>query len=107
MEVTMEFHLLVDGQIVRNRGQRPESRLPRGLEYIDGALVSGAVIAVGDHAAPGEKIPVALCDGGGLPAGAEVALHEVDATLDFAFVLGRSRPAGRDEEAVVLSELRV
>ncbi len=72
------------------------------------ALLGRAVDTnTGDLLNPGEKPLVRLRDVPERAGGEEVALDVAHARLDLALVPRRPRPAGRDQEAVVLGEVPV
>jgi hypothetical protein len=62
--------------------------------------------AAGGLDTPAEQMAVAVVEIAKVAAGQGVAFDVVDPTLfDLAFVLGRPRPTGGDEKAVVLGAL--
>src|SRR5207249_1403001 len=68
----------------------------------------GKCATTGGLHAPAQEMAIALVDVAEGAARQRVAFDVMDAALlDLAFVLGRPRPTGRDEEAVVLGALAI
>ncbi len=107
--VGVEFGALPLDQLPGGQGQGPERRALELIENLQRAPLGRAVYApAGGLHAPAQEMAIALADVAEGAAGKRVALDVVDpALLDLAFVLGRPRATGRDEEAVVLGAVAV
>ena len=100
---------LPDGQVIGRSRQRGEHCLFRRLKTHQWLLVGRPVLAqAGGRIAPNLHVLVGLRHGGWLTTGQEVAFDVVDASLfHFALVSGCGRPAGSNQETVVLGALPV
>ena len=107
--VGVELGLLPLGELPGRERQREQRRALEPIEDLEGDLLDGAVeAAAGDLDAPAQEMTIAVVDVAEGAAGQGVALDVVDAALlDLPFVLGRARPTGRDEKAVVLGALAI
>ncbi len=107
--VGVELGPLPLGQLPGRQGQRPQGRALDLLEDLQRDLLDRAVDAApGGLDAPAQQVAIAVVDVAEGAAGQGVALDVVDAALfHLAFVLGRARPTGRDEKAVVLGALAI
>ena len=96
-------------QVVGGLGKRTEVRLLGLLKAQQGWLSGGAMDALsGGGQTPLTNILVGLRERGGCATPEEIARDIVHAALfDLAFVLGRARATGSDEEAVMLGTLAV
>jgi hypothetical protein len=107
--VGVELGLLPLGELPGREREREQRRALEAIEHLEGDLLGGAVeAAAGDLEAPAEEMAIAVVEVAEGAAGQGVALDVVDAALfDFPFVLGRARPTGCDEKAVVLGALAI
>ena len=107
--VAVQLGLLPLSKLPGRNRQRPQGGVLHLIEERQRDLLDGAVHApAGDLQAPAQEMTIAVVQIAERAASQGVALDVMDpALLHLAFVLGRARPAGRDEEAVVLGALAV
>src|SRR5438093_774328 len=107
--VGVKLGLLPLGELPGRQRQGEQGRALEPLEELERDLLDGAVDApAGDLEAPAQQMAIAVGEVPEGAAGQGVAFDVVDPTLlHLAFVLGRARPTGRDEEAIVLGALAI
>ncbi len=109
MAIAVERDQLPRRHVVRRLRQRPELGLLGLLKAAEGWLARGAMDArSGGGQTPLPDLLVGLCDQRRRAATEEIARDVMHATLlDLALVLGRTRAAGGDQEAVVFGALAI